>query len=540
MKVICVYMCEHKDKDDYFMSLMPHGITSIAAFLEKNGHEVILANLSEPGWRKGALATLEEKPDVAVVSIFSFNRTESLQYIRELKKKDPELILIAGGQHPTFLGEEILELYPEIDFIIRGEGEETLLELLDNIGDTESHKILDGKRVYDPDHIPFPAQFSGKTIGVNPNEQYRYIITSRGCPNSCTYCSSPSFWGKKVSFRSPANIVKEIRYSFEKHGIVYYSIRDDNFTLKKDRVLEFCDILRLSGLYIMWNCQARVDTVDREMLLAMKRCGLEHIQYGVESGSERILQEYDKSITIEKIKETAAITRELGIYMSFYLMAGMFNETADDIKETIKLIKKTLPHDVIVSPVAYYPGTAIYNKAKDEGKVTDSIWFTSNESGIYLKNIKKTTPWMSQILEEAEITAEKARYTGKDFSDHRKACGEECWMTDIMEGDYYFEEGKFSKAEEIYNKVVQNNHENIWGHLRLAETAYVKSPEMAIEHLLKASGIAPSYYGAWLRLAQAEYESGNFKRALVYAKNALELNPHDPEIREILDLIKSE
>jgi radical SAM superfamily enzyme YgiQ (UPF0313 family) len=533
-------MCEHKDKDDYFMSLMPHGITSIAAFLEKNGHEVILANLSEQGWRKGALATLNEKPDAAVVSIFSFNRTESLKYIRELKKENPELILIAGGQHPTFLGEEILELYPEIDFIIRGEGEETLLELFDNIGDTESHRILDGKRVYDPDHIPFPAQFTGKSIGVNPNEQYRYIITSRGCPNSCTYCSSPSFWRKKVSFRSPSNIIKEIRYSFEKHGIIYFSIRDDNFTLKKDRVLEFCDILRLSGLYIMWNCQARVDTVDREMLLAMKKCGLEHIQYGVESGSEKILQEYDKSITIEKIKETAALTRELGIYMSFYLMAGMFNETADDIKETINLIKKTLPHDVIVSPLAYYPGTAIYNKAKDDGKVADSIWFNNSASGIYLKDIKKTTSWMNEILEAAEITAEKGKYTGKDFVRHRKVCGDVCWMTDIMEGDYFFEEGKYNKAAEIYNKVVLNNHENIWGHLRLAETAYVKSPEMAIEHLLKASGIAPSYYGAWLRLAQAEYESGNFKRALVYAKNALELNPHDPEIREILDLLKSE
>ena len=537
MKVICSYMCEYKDRDDYYMSLMPNGITSIAALLEKKGYETVLANLSEYGWEKGVNITLEEKPDAAVVSIFSFNRTESLKYIRELKKKDPEIILIAGGQHPTFLSEELMELYPEIDFIITGEGEKTVLELLDNIGDTESHRIFQGERIDDLDELPHPSGFGGKTIGVNPNEQYRYIITSRGCPNSCTYCSSPSFWGRRVSYRSPSDIIKEIKYSYEKHGIIYFSIRDDNFTLKKERVLEFCEELRLSGLYIMWNCQARVDTVDEEMLLAMKRCGLEHIQYGVESGSEKILKKYDKSITTAKIVETAAVTRKLGIYMSFYLMAGMPDETPDDVNATIKLIKKTLPHDVMVSPVAYYPGTDIYKCAKERGEISDSEWFKKHDSGIYLIDLKKTTPWMQKILEEAEKISDNARYTLKDFKAHRKICGDDCWMTDIMEGDHLFEEEEFEKAAELYNKVIVNNHENIWGHLRLAEAEYIDSPENAIEHLLKASGIAPNYYGAWLRLAQIEYETENYKRALIYAKQAKELNPRDPDIEEIMKLL---
>ena len=533
-------MCEYKDRDDYFMSLMPHGITSIAALLDKKGYDVVLANLSGYGWDKGVEKTLEEKPQAAIVSIFSFNRTESLKYIRELKKRDPEIILIAGGQHPTFLSEELMELYPEIDFIIKGEGELTTLELLDNIGDTVSRRILEGERIDDLDELPHPSGFGGKTIGVNPNEQFRYIITSRGCPNSCTYCSSPSFWGRKVSYRSPSDIIKEIKYSYEKHGIIYFSIRDDNFTLKKERVLEFCEELRLSGLYIMWNCQARVDTVDEEMLLAMKRCGLEHIQYGVESGSDKILKKYDKSITTAKITETAAATRKLGIYMSFYLMAGMFDETPEDINATIKLIKKTLQHDVIVSPVAYYPGTEIYNCAKESGDISDSVWFKNHDSGIYLNNLKKTTPWMQKILEEAEVISAKARYTLKDFKSHRKLCGENCWMTDIMEGDHLFEEEEFEKAAELYSRVIVNNHENIWGHLRLAETDYMESPEKAVNHLLKASGIAPAYYGAWLRLAQIEYETGNHKRALIYAKQAKELNPRDPDIAEILKLLKSE
>lgn len=540
MKVICVYISEYKDKDDYFLSLMPQCITLIAAQLEKKGYDAVLANLSEYGYQKGVDVTLSEQPEAAVVSISSFNRTESLKYIRELKKKNPELILITVGQLPTFLGEKMLELYPEIDFVITGEAELTVLELLDNIGDTESHRILEGERVEYLDDLIFSSKFSSKTIGVNPNEQFRYIITSRGCPDSCTYCSSPVSREGKVSFRSPSDIINEIKHSYDKHGIIYFSIRDHNFTLNKERVLEFCDLLSLSGLYIMWNCQARVDTVDEEMLLAMKRCGLEHIQYGVETGSEKLLNLYNKSITIEKIKEAAATTRKLGIYMSFYIMTGMFQETPEDVKATINLIKKTLPHDVIVSPVAYYPGTAIYNSAKDEGKISDSIWFENIESSIYLKSIKKTKPWIGKILEEAQIISEKARYKRKDFDAQRKICSNECWMTDIMEGDYFFEEEQYDKAAAIYTEVIKNNHGNIWGHLRLAETAYMESPELAIEHLLKASAIAPAYYGSWLRLAQIEYEIENFKRSLIYAKTALELNPLDPDIIEILTLLKSE
>ena len=217
---------------------------------------------------------------------------------------------------------------------------------------------------------------------MNPNEQYKFIITSRGCPSSCTYCSSPNFWQKKVTYRSAENIIEELVYIRKRFGIIYFSIRDDNFTLNKKRVLEFCSLLSKSNLYMMWNCQARVDTIDEEMLIAMKRCGLEHIQFGVESGSEKILQLYDKHITVNKIKSAAAITRKVGIYLSYYLMTGMTGETPEDIEETRKLISETKPHDVIISPVAYYPGTEIYTNSIKNGKVKDNIWFDTELNGI--------------------------------------------------------------------------------------------------------------------------------------------------------------
>ena len=110
---------------------MPYGITSIAAFLEQNGHEVTLANLSSYGFLKGAALTLKSKPDVVAISIFSFNRTESFKYIKELKKNNNKIIIITGGQHPTFLSEQINIRYPEINFIIRGEGEYAIKQLVD-------------------------------------------------------------------------------------------------------------------------------------------------------------------------------------------------------------------------------------------------------------------------------------------------------------------------------------------------------------------------------------------------------------------------
>src|SRR5512145_2602148 len=123
MKVFCTYLCNFRERKDYYISLMPYGITTIASFLQSQRHEVILANLSSYGYMKGAELTLQHAPDVVAVSVFSYNRDESFRYIRELKKRNPGIIIIAGGHHPTFLHDEIITRYPEIDFIIKGEGE---------------------------------------------------------------------------------------------------------------------------------------------------------------------------------------------------------------------------------------------------------------------------------------------------------------------------------------------------------------------------------------------------------------------------------
>ncbi len=536
MRIICVYICDYKDRNDYYLSLMPVGITSISAYLEQQGNEVVLANYSSLGYSQAVDETLKYKPDAVAVSIFSFNRTESLKYIRRLKKRDRDITIIAGGQHTTFLAESLKANYPEIDYLVKGEGEFSIKRILDS-GFTMPEKIVSSPRIGDIDALPWPSSFSGKTTGVNPNEQFKYIITSRGCPSSCTYCSSPSFWDRKVTYRSAENILNELLHIRKRYGIIYFSIRDDNFTLNKKRVLEFCKLLENSGLYMMWNCQARVDSIDEEMLVAMKRSGLEHIQFGVESGSEKILNLYDKHITIDKIKRAASITRKTGIYLSFYLMAGMDGETESDIEKTLALIGQTKPHDVIISPVAYYPGTKIYRDSVKQGKTSDNIWFESSANGIYLKDFSKTSIHIRNMLKQSSKLTRKSIYTKNDFTTHNNTTGTGCWMNHIIEGDYYSNHSDIKNSIQAYRNMISEHPDNIWGYLRLADIVAEKNYDEGIKLLKTASKIVPNYYETWYMAAHIHYIHRKTAKAKLAIKTAQKLNPGNPLIIELSDII---
>jgi anaerobic magnesium-protoporphyrin IX monomethyl ester cyclase len=322
--------------------------------------------------------------------------------------------------------------------------------------------------VSSPDDLPAPGYFSGKFIGGNPADQLQFIITSRGCPCTCVFCSSPAFWQRTVRYRSPGSIFNEILYLYKKYGIQYFSIRDDNFTMKKDRVLEFCRLLRESRMYIMWNCQARVDTVDEEMLVAMKQAGLEHIQYGVESGSSKMLGQYAKHITLRQIEAAAAMTRRAGVYLSIYLMTGMEKESQRDTDETKALIRKILPSDGIVSPVALYPGTRLYEQTREKGLVSDEIWFDKKDAGIFLRKDLQVQQWMAELLLELERIRKKSAYREEAFALHREVAGADCWVTEILEGDYFAEKKKIREAEKSYQRVIERHPQNPWGFSRIA------------------------------------------------------------------------
>lgn len=541
MKILLAYLCHYEDRNDYYISLLPVGLVSIAAYLQSMGYEVILANFSKIGYRKALKDIHAIKPDVLGVSVFTHNRVDSIKLIQGVKKDLPKCKIVVGGPHVTFLTDEYLKRYSEIDYIIRGEGERAFVRLFEQFekGRFPSTKVIESEIIEPLDSIPPPSSFSGAMIGVDPNEQFKHIITSRGCPFSCTFCCSPVFWNSRVRFTDPARVVDELVGLYKKYGIIYFSIRDDNFTMKKSHVLKFCELLRKSGVYMMWNCQARVDTVDEEMLAAMKRAGCELIQYGVETGSERILQLYDKKINIALIKKAAAAARKVGLYLSLYLMVGMKGETHSDIKKTISLIREVLPGDGIVSPVALYPGTFMYEQVRLEGGISNAVWFERKDSGIFLRNDDEVWKWMKELLTVLSTIREKSWYKENDFQKHRRVMGKDCWVTDILEGDFWLDEERYENAERCYFRVSRTHPSNAWGFLRLGKLKFRQGDFAEAERFYReVTKLVPSYYGGWLKLAESQVASGNRQFARKNIEEAFKLNSFDIRVRHLAELLR--
>jgi radical SAM superfamily enzyme YgiQ (UPF0313 family) len=287
MRILLTYKSHSGGASDPYTSLLPIGLGYINALLKREGYRSRIANLSGTGW-KGVEALLKaEKPAILGISQFTHNRMESLRLAALAKGLNPGCLVVLGGPHATHRAREVLIQEPSIDAVVLGEGEETFLELANSVA--EGIRSLDsirgiafksGKdviftpsrgRIGELDSLPLPAACLDDAIGVDLQNQLEFIVTSRGCPFSCRFCSSPSFWGRHVRFRSPPSIVDEIRYIRDRYGLIYFSLRDDTFTLERDRVLEFCDLLIRERLHILWNCQTRANAVDEEMLLWMKR-----------------------------------------------------------------------------------------------------------------------------------------------------------------------------------------------------------------------------------------------------------------------------
>ncbi len=538
MKILLIYLCNYEDRHDHYIALMPVGLVSLAASLEKD-HEVILANFSQTGSRRALAKIGELKPELVGISLYTHNRTDSLRLAKEIKKKLPRTVVVAGGPHATFLADALIE-QGGIDYVIPGESERAFAGL---IGDLERGErpqpVVPSQAVDDIDSLPYPSQFGGMLIDIDPNEQYKYLITSRGCPADCTFCCSPAFWKRRVRFRSAENVVDEMEYLHRRYGIIYFSMRDDNFTMKKKRVMDFCRLIREKELFVMWNCQSRVDAVDEEMLIEMKRAGLEHIQYGVESGSERILRRYRKGITIGMTEDAARLTRRVGVYLSVYLMVGMEGETRSDIRKTKSLIRRILPGDGIVSPVALYPGTELYRTLRERGAISDAVWFQKSDAGIFLRDEDEMREWMLELLQCISLIRNKSWYRDRDFRKHRQVVGEECWVTDILEGDYYLDEERYDDAVRCYGRVMSRYPRNPWGFLRMGKLHFMKGdfPE-AEEFYEQMVKLVPAYFGGWLKLAESQHVQGKKKEARLSIDEAYRRNPFDFRIRNIRRLLR--
>jgi len=361
----------------------PLGLQYLASVIRNAGHKVALLDTTFHD-----KMNVEEKhlDGIDVVGI-SFSTPlankayEVLRYIRFLK---PGQICIAGGPHPTIRPEECLA--NGFDVAVIGEGEKTVIDVLAQINSgshfngvngiafqEEGKTVLTTPRefIQNLDEIPVPARDLIDWEAYFRVDRAVTVMTSRGCPFNCIFCKpmQDMLFGKRIRRRTPRNVVDELQGigAQIRRDNFYVVFVDDTFLLSKEWVLSFCDELLDRGLKIRWTCQSRVDAVTETLLKTMKTAGCFHLSFGVESGSQKILDYLRKGVKIEDTIRSFDLCRNVGINTHAYVIVGSPTETRDDLQATIKLIKRVRPTSVRTTRLTPIVGSDLYESTFKDG-----------------------------------------------------------------------------------------------------------------------------------------------------------------------------
>lgn len=542
MNVVLFYTCDSEARDAYYITMVPIHMMTLAAFLEKKKVNVTVVNLCRIKSNNMISTILGCKPDVVGTMVFAHNRFQAYKVLSGIKKKSPKIKTVISGPFATFLSGKITDKWTDVDYIVRDETEEAFWKIIKSFkkNDEVTESVHNGGRLDNLKKIPFPAQFSGKMIGVDVNEQFKFVFSSRGMHGANKFFNSPEYRETSIRYRTPDDMVAEIEYIYKNYGIIYFQIRDENFTLRKNKVIEFCRKLRRKKIYPMWNCRSRPEVIDEEMVNEMKLAGLERILLNVKSGSEKLLEQFDYQVNPDDVIRAAKTIRKVGVYLTEYFLAGLPGETKSDINKSKRMIRKTLPGNVVVRNAAYFPGSYVYEGDKLNDLIEEDVWFKEKDSILLINKDKES---LKEIKHQLEYTAasvmDKAWYRSKDFKNHRKYNSKKCWVTDILEGDYYLDKERYNDAERCYRKVISAFPDNPWGYLRQGTVKFrLGNFESAEDYFSKVAEIVPSYYGGWLKMAESSIASGSRSRAKRSFQKAYSLNKYDHRISNIKTLLK--
>ncbi len=368
---------------------IPLGIAYIGAVLNKIGVDVEAIDFCV---EDNAYDILDKKLEsVDFVGITSTTPTfpNACKIAAAIKKNFPKKPIVIGGAHPSVMPEQCLKT-GFFDIIVRGEGEETMKDLvlhfnskielknISGISYIEHDRIKHNKDrtlIADINEIPlpsrklFPVEKYNDTL-PDHEEKATTLITSRGCPWSCVYCNK-SIFGKKYRFREPDNIIEEIKNIIQDYNVKHFNIMDDLFTLNKNRVIDFCNMLISENIVIKWRCVSRTNTIDEEILRIMKKAGCVAISFGVESGDKGILKKIKKGATTNQVRNAFAKCRKVGISTYAYFMIGFPWDTKKTIETTINFARRISPTGVTFYVVTPLPGTELWTIAEERGLVLD-------------------------------------------------------------------------------------------------------------------------------------------------------------------------
>ena len=358
------------------------------------------------------------QPDIIGFTSTTFNRGNVRRVSKWVRGNYPNVKIVIGGVHASFLIDHVFKNY-EVDYIVIGEGEATFKELcmaLDEdrpLRDVKGIAYREGETVvcteqrevvHNLDDILTPDL--SYVSEIMKRSGLGFILSSRGCPVRCYFCSTASYWGQKVRMSSPVRVVNEIENQVQNYGVSKIWFYDDAFNFSMKRVLEICDEILARKLNIKWAVSCRVHPASQEMVDRMVEAGCRHIYWGIESGSVAMLERINKKITLEQIKKAFEFCRKhmptLGV--GTYTMIGNPGECEETINETVALIN-TLPITDSPTPAFLYilPGTPIYNEMKEKNPDIDKFWVETDASmhpSGFDGNVLGS--WMARLMQSGE------------------------------------------------------------------------------------------------------------------------------------------
>ncbi len=363
----------------------------LAGYLLKNGFSVKVLDLDVNEMTEDELRSYLSSASPAVVGITGFTSTinRSYQLAKLIKEVLPSSLVVIGGPHVTFMPDEALSVQG-IDVVAIGEGEETLKELAEAY---IKGRQIDGVRgiayradgsirmtpprpyIQNLDEIPFPAR------QIVDYEKYRWngvleapILTSRGCTFQCSYCSSSQIMGRRYRFRSVQNVIDEIKEVQEKYKVKDIEFIDDTFTLNMKRASEMMKAIRNEGLDVRLSLSSRVNTINRELAQELVAGGTQNVYFGIESGSQRVLDMMRKGIKLEQAIDAVRTAKDVGLNVLCSYILGYPGETVDEMNQTIKFSIKLNSDWAQYSILTPFPGTPVYYELDSKGLISTKNW----------------------------------------------------------------------------------------------------------------------------------------------------------------------
>lgn len=385
----------------------PLGLLYLGAVLEKEGHEVVILDprlgLSD---LEIAKTVLKHNPRLVGLTSTTPQIVRGLNIAKQIKELS-NIPILFGGVHPTLLPEEVLR-NDFVDFVIHGESEETIVEFVREFEDKKQFFKIRGLAykngnelkinpfrplISDLDRLPFPARhlLNSKWYFAPPKMRGTWtrstatVITSRGCPYRCIWCGSHLMFGRKVRRRSVNSVVQEIIQLRKDFDVDAVNFVDDTFTVNPEWVLKFCkELKKLKLKDFKWRCTARVNTVSLELLKAMKDAGCVQLDFGVESGSPKVLGILKKDTNLGMIMNAFDLAKKVGLKRFASFIVGTPGETKEDIFLTLKLLNRIKPDFSEFFFATPYPGTELYELAEKSGVFDKSTpfdqWIGSKQS----------------------------------------------------------------------------------------------------------------------------------------------------------------